>query len=65
MLGDHVRLVRNRSVFARGYDEKWTREVFVVSKVFDGTDPVTYRVVDLADEPIGGRFYAEELQRII
>ena len=65
MLGDHVRLVRSRSLFARGYDEKWTREVFVVSKVLDETDPVTYRVVDLTDEPIDGRFYAQELQRII
>ena len=65
MPGDHVRLVRGRSMFARGYDEKWTREVFVVSKVLDASEPVTYRVVDLADEPIAGRFYAQELQQII
>ena len=51
--------------FARGYDEKWTREVFVVNKVLDESDPVTYRVVDLADEPIDGPFYAQELQRIV
>ena len=32
-VGDHVRMVGPRRVFARGYHERWTREVFVVTKV--------------------------------
>ena len=28
------------------------------------TDPPTYEIVDLADEPVRGRFYAEELQKV-
>lgn len=56
MTRDHVRL------FARGYGEKWTREVFVVNKALDQSDPVTYKVVDLADEPIDGRFFTQKLQ---
>ena len=63
-VGDHVRMVGPRRVFARGYHERWTREVFVVTKVHSDAVPITYRVKDLMDEEIDGRFYAEELQLI-
>ena len=36
----------------------------MVTKVEAGSVPVTYRVKDLMDEEISGRFYAEELQLI-
>lgn len=65
MVGEHVRSVRSRSMFARGYDEKLTREVFVVDKLLDENDHVTCRVVDVADELIEGRFYAQELQQMV
>ena len=45
-VGDHVWMVGPRRVFARGYHEKWTREVFVVTKVKTGAVPVTYRGSD-------------------
>ena len=61
MKGRGLRLKR---VFARGYHEKWTREVFVVTKVETGAVPVTYQVKDLMVESISGRFYAEEWQLI-
>ena len=53
-----------RRVLARGYHERWTREVFVVTKVETRTVPVTYRVKDLMYEAFSGRFYAKELQLI-
>ena len=63
-VGDHVQMVGPRRVFARGYHERWTREVFVVTKVETRTVPVTYRVKDLMYEAFSGRFYAKELQLI-
>ena len=36
----------------------------MVTKVEVGAVPVTYRVEDLMDEEISGRFYAEDLQLI-
>ena len=63
-VGDHVCMVGPRRVFARGYYERWTREVFVVTKGETDDAPITYRVKDLMDEEISGRFYAEELQLI-
>lgn len=37
--GDHVRLVRHKNAFGRGYDDNWTREV--VNQVLDSSEPVT------------------------
>ena len=63
-VGDHVRMVGPRRLFASGYHEKWTREVFVLTQVDTDAVPVTYRVKDLMYEDISRRFYAEELPLI-
>ena len=43
-------MVGPRRVFARGYHERWTREVFVVTKVETDAVLIMYRVKDLLDE---------------
>ena len=53
-----------RTVFARAYHERWTRVVFVVTKLETDAVLITYRVKDLMDEEISAMFYAEELQLI-
>ena len=60
-VGDRVRMFKWKSHFEKGYTAKWTREIFVVSKV-NSTVPVTYEVEDLHGEEITGRFYEHELQ---
>ena len=55
-VGDHVRMVGPRRVFARGYHERWTREVVVVTKVETDAVPITYRVKDWMEEELGRRF---------
>ena len=40
----------------------WTEEVFVVDQVLP-TRPVTYKIRDLADEPIVGSFYEQQMQK--
>ena len=62
--GDHVRVALGRGTFARGYDEYWTREVFVVNRVKRTNRPVTYTLKDLMGEDINGSYYEEELQLI-
>ena len=61
---DTVRIVATRhSPFAKGYTAKWTREHFkIVSRL--PTVPVTYTLSDLMDEPIKGKFYEPELQKV-
>ena len=63
-VGDTVRIVATRhSPFAKGYTAKWTRELFKITSQ-QPTVPVTYTVSDLMDEPIKGKFYEPELQKV-
>ena len=61
-VGDHVRISKNKNIFAKGYTQNWSEEVFVVSKIKD-TVPWTYFISDLNGEPAAGRFYEKELQK--
>ena len=49
-------MFRPRRVFTRSHHERWTREVFVITRVDTCAAPVTYRVKDLIDVEISGRF---------
>ena len=62
-VNDKVRLRQSRRAFVKGYLPAWTVELFTIKKRVP-SDPPTYEIVDWADEPIRGRFYAEELQKI-
>ena len=34
-VGDHVRISKYKNIFAKGYTQNWSEEVFVVSKIKD------------------------------
>ena len=59
-VGDHVRISKQKNIFAKGYAPNWSEEVFVVSKI-KNTVPWTYVVSDLNGEEITGSFYEKEL----
>ena len=61
-VGDHVRISKYKNIFAKGYTQNWSEEVFVVSKIKD-TVLWTYVISDLNGEPIAGSFYEKELQK--
>ena len=48
-VGDHVRISRYRSVFAKGYTINQTKEVFKIKKV-KNTVPWSYVIEDLNEE---------------
>ena len=60
--GDHVRISEYKKLFAKGYTQNWSEEVFVVNKIKD-TAPWTYVISDLNGENIAGSFYGKELQK--
>ena len=62
-VGDTVRITRKKGVFEKGYEMRWSWEVFKVSKVKD-TYPVTYGITDYKGEEILGSFYKSELQLV-
>jgi transposase InsO family protein len=61
-VGDRVRITKYKKHFEKGYTPKWTKEIFIVEEV-NNTNPITYKLKDLNDEPILGSFYTEELQK--
>ena len=63
-IGDTVRIGKGKHVFRRGYVQGWTDEIFTVTELFP-TDPATYGLKDYDGEAIKGKFYAEELQKMI
>ena len=63
-VGDTVRISSARLAFAKGYRQKWSEEIFKVVKLYP-TDPPTYGLTDYEGEAITGKFYAEELQKVV
>ena len=54
--------MKYKNIFAKGYTQNWSEEVFVISKI-KNTVPCTYVISDLNGEPITGVFYEKELQK--
>ena len=61
-VGDHVRTSKYKNIFAKGYTQNWSKEVFVVSRIKDKV-PWTYVISDVNDEKIAGSFYEKEFQK--
>ena len=63
-VGDFVRLSRYKGLFEKGYEISWSEEYFKISKIILG-NPTVYKLQDLTDTAIEGRFYRQEIQKII
>ena len=61
-VGDHVRISKNKNIFAKGYAPNSSEEIFVVKKT-KNTVPWTYVISDLNGEEIVRSFYEKELQK--
>lgn len=61
-VGDLVRISKEKYLFDKGYTPKWTTELFRIVKVCL-TNPTTYLLEDLRQNPLRGGFYAQELQK--
>ena len=66
-VGDIVRIYKFKKIFEKGYDPKWSNELFIIYKD-NGTIPNTYKVKSIEKkndryEYIKGNFYEQELQK--
>ena len=61
-VGDHARISKYKSLFAKGYVRNWSEEVFVINKI-KNTVPWTYAINYLNGEEIKGSFYEKEWQK--
>ena len=61
-VGDHVRILKYKSIFGKGYAPNFSGDVFVVSKIKTRV-PWTFVVSDLNGDEITGSFHEKELQK--
>lgn len=64
-IGDQVRISKVKRTFEKGHMPKWTEEIFVIQAIDRKHQPPMYTLRDSANEIIEGRFYREELQKVI
>ena len=50
-VGDHVRILKYKNIFNKGYTQTWPEEVFIASKI-KNTVPWTYVISDLNGEKL-------------
>ena len=62
-VGDHVRILKYKNIFAKGYVPNWSEDVLVIKKKNLKTVPWTYVISDLKGEEIVGTFYKIELPK--
>jgi len=64
-VGDYVRVSKaHGKLFRKGYKGNWTDEMFKIISARHRHPKNEYSIVDLADEPIGGLYYDDELQKV-
>ena len=63
MVGDLVRITKQRLTFARGYLPNWSEEIFIVFNRKKYKEPLYY-LRDFNGEDIDGGFYEKELQLV-
>ena len=63
-VGDHIRILKYKNIFAKGYTQNWSEEAFVVSKI---KDTVLWACVisDLNGEPIAGSFMKKNCKKLV
>jgi hypothetical protein len=60
-VGHHVRIRKEKMIFAKGSEQNYSTEIFEIIKVIPKIPRPVYELEDLKQTPIEGQFYPEEL----
>ena len=63
-VGDTVRLSYLTNKFARGFDMRWSGELFHIDKRYRRNGLPVYKLKDFHGESLSGTFYTEELTKV-
>lgn len=63
-IDDFVRIIRQKKSLEHAYTEKWTREIFRVKEIIEKKPQPLYRVIDLKNVLLKGKFYEQQLQKV-
>ena len=56
-----MRISKGKMKFAKGFEQKWTLELFTNSKILRGSPHNVYESVDMRGELVDGQSYAVEI----
>lgn len=59
-----MRISKAKRTFEKGYLPNWTREIFTVSRIIQGSVLYRYKVEDYNGEELEVTFYESELQKV-
>lgn len=63
-VGDYVRISNEKQSFSKGYAGSWSKELFIISKVYIRQSLPIYEIKDLKGEDISGYFYEQEISKV-
>jgi hypothetical protein len=63
-VGDHVGISKQKVLFAKGYEQTYSADIFRVTQVIQRKPQPVYQLTDLQDRPIEGMFYNYELVKV-
>ena len=61
-IGDNGRITKKKKTSDKAYTQRWTDEVFKISKI-QLSIPVTYKITEYNGDEIQGSLYEQELQK--
>jgi hypothetical protein len=64
LVGQHVRISKEKIIFAKRSEQNCSIEIFKIIKVIPKSPRPVYELEDLNQTPIEGQFYAEELTAV-
>ena len=63
-VGDRVRILRDKTLFEKGYTANWTEEIYKISNVHQKAGVVWYKIVTLDNKKIAGIKYYYQLNLV-
>ena len=63
-IGDKVRIIRDKSIFDKGYTKNWSEEIYQITGVYQKNGVVWYRLKDSHGLPAKDRKYYWELNLV-
>jgi Integrase core domain len=63
VVGDHVRISKNKTKMEKGYEYRFSEEIYEITNVLAHPVPM-YRIKDELGKPIKGKFYEPELSYV-
>ncbi len=64
-VGDTVLLAREPELFWKGYEPTWQPQPYTIARVFSNRERPVYSLQDADGDRIQGRFYNEQLQKVV